>query len=285
MLDQSPRFGLTAAERLAREHFGIDGRASALTSERYQNFLIRGSDGARVVLKVANAAEERSMLEAQQRAITHLAARLDSTPRVLSTVNGRALVETTTPEGVTHLIWAISWLDGVPLSSVRRRSMALFADLGRQVGALQRELIDFDHPGLHRDFYWDLANARRIIGERRSLVADASLVALVDQLVARIDRHAIPRLAAVRRAIIHGDLNDANILVGGGADLETRNQSVVGIVDFGDMVYSYRVGELAIAIAYAMLDRDDPLGVASAIVRGYCERSSLDDDELAALYG
>src|SRR5215831_20025037 len=93
MLDQAPRFELAAAERMAREHFGVVGRASALTSERDQNFLIQGADGTRMVLKVANATEARAMIEAQQRAITHLAARLDSTPRVLSTVNGRALVE------------------------------------------------------------------------------------------------------------------------------------------------------------------------------------------------
>ena len=224
------------------------------------------------------------MLEAQQRAITHLAARLDTTPRVLSTVNGRALVEDAS-NGARHFVWAISWLNGVPLSSVRRRSSALFEDLGRQVGALQRELLDFDHPALHRDFYWDLANARAIIEAKRSLVDDRGLGALIDRLADRIDRQTAPRLTSVRKAIIHGDLNDANILVGGGTNLETRNQSVVGIVDFGDMVHSYRIGELAIAIAYAMLDQDDPLGVAASIVRGYTERSTLDENELAALFG
>src|SRR5882672_7720944 len=94
MLDHSPQFDLAAAEQLAREHFGVDGRASALTSERDQNFLIACADGSKMVLKVANAAEDRIILEAQQRAITHLAQRLDITPRVLSTVNGRALAET-----------------------------------------------------------------------------------------------------------------------------------------------------------------------------------------------
>jgi 4-aminobutyrate aminotransferase-like enzyme/Ser/Thr protein kinase RdoA (MazF antagonist) len=285
MLDQTPRFDLTDAERLAREHFGIAGQASALASERDQNFLIEAQDGTRMVLKIANATESRAMIEAQQRAITHLAARLDITPRVMSTVNGRALVETTTPEGVTHLVWAISWIAGIPLSSVSHRSIGLFEDLGRQVGALQRELLDFNHTALHRDFYWDLANARTIIDSRRSLIVDTALRATIDRLVERIDRHTLPRLASVRQSIIHGDLNDANLLVDGGTDVETGHQRVVGIVDFGDMVHSYRVGELAIAMAYAMLDRDDPLQVAAAIVRGYCERSTLDENEIAALFG
>ena len=285
LLGQRPQFGLAAAERLATEVFGVDGRASALTSERDQNFLIHGKEGTRLVLKIANAAEEKVLIEAQQRAITHLAQRLDITPRVLSTVNGRALVETTGPDDKRHLVWAISWLQGVPLAAVKRRSRGLHEDIGRQVGALQRELLDFDHKGLHRDFYWDLANARSIIDDKRSLIADAPLAATIDRLVAAIDRRTMPHLANVRRAIVHNDLNDHNILVGGGTDLESRGQRVTGIVDFGDMVYSYRVGELAIAIAYAILDSDDPLDVAGAITRGYCERSTLDDDELAALFG
>src|SRR5207237_947176 len=100
----------------------------------------------RIVLKVANAIEDRAIVEAQQRAITHLAARLDTTPRVLSTLNGRALAEATGPGGAQHLLWAISWLNGVPLARVRYRSLALFHDVGRHVGALQHELLDFDHP-------------------------------------------------------------------------------------------------------------------------------------------
>jgi 4-aminobutyrate aminotransferase-like enzyme/Ser/Thr protein kinase RdoA (MazF antagonist) len=285
LLDQSPRFGLAAAERLARDQFGVDGSASALTSERDQNFLIRGSDGRRIVLKIANASEEKVLIEAQQRAITHLAQRLDITPRVISTVNGRALAETRGADDRRHWVWAISWLPGIPMAAVRHRSRALHEDIGRQVGALQRELFDFNHSGFHRDFHWDLANARAVIDDKRSLIDDRSLRATIDQLVANIDRQTLPRLVNVRRAIVHNDLNDHNLLVGGGDDLEQRAQSITGIVDFGDMVHSYRVGELAIAIAYAMLDQPDPLDVAATIVRGYCERSALDDDELAALYG
>jgi hypothetical protein len=112
-----------------------------------------------------------------------------------------------------------------------------------------------------------------------------ALGAAIDRVAAEFDKRVVGPLGRVRCAIIHNDLNDHNILIGGGVDLESRAQSVTGIVDFGDMVYSYRVGELAIAIAYAILDRDDPLGVAAAIVRGYCERNSLDDHELASLFG
>ena len=51
------------------------------------------------------------------------------------------------------------------------------------------------------------------------------------------------------------------------------------------MVHSYRVGDLAIAMAYAMLDSDDPLTSRRTSSRGYAERAPLDDDEMASLFG
>ena len=47
-------------------------------------------------------------------------------------------------------------------------------------------------------------------------------------------------------------------------DLFARGQRVVGIIDFGDIVHSYMIGDLAVAIAYAILGKRDPLGVAAA---------------------
>ncbi|HEX7501571.1 MAG TPA: hypothetical protein VF524_14915, partial [Polyangia bacterium] len=88
MLEHSPRFDLDTAERVARERFGVDGRATELTSERDQNFRIESASGERIVLKIANATEERALLEAQQAALIHVAARVHITPRVMHSTNG-----------------------------------------------------------------------------------------------------------------------------------------------------------------------------------------------------
>ena len=285
MLDQAPRFDVADAERLARDHFAFAGTATPLTSERDQNFLIERPDGSRIVLKIANAGESRGMLDAQQDALAHLSATLTTTPRVLEAVDGSTLVDVIGPDDKQHRVWAIAWLPGRPLATASRRTSDLYEDFGRQVGALDRALADFDHPAIHRVFYWDLANGRAIIDEHRRLIVDAELRTAIDRLVAEFDRTTAPLLARLPRGAIHSDLNDYNILVGGGDDVETRDQRVTGIVDFGDMVYSYRVGDLAIAIAYAILDSDDPLTVASHMVRGYCAQVTLADEELASLFG
>ena len=287
LLRESPALSLETAAEVARAHFGIEGRASALPSERDQNFLLLAGDRGRprAVLKVASGGEDRAILEAQQAALDHLARAVPTTPRVLRATNGELLVAVRGDDGRSHLAWAVSHLPGRPLAQARYRSPRLFEELGRQLGAIDAALADFDHPAVHRDFYWDVANARGTVASHRSMLTDSTLGAAVDALTDRFDRHTAPLLDRLPRAVVHGDPNDYNILVGGDADVESRGQRVTGIVDLGDMVHSYRVADLAIAMAYVMLDAADPLAVAAPLVRGFSEAVRLDDDELAAVFG
>src|SRR5262249_35911937 len=57
-----------------------------------------------------------------------------------------------------------------------------------------------------------------------------------------------------------------------------------GIIDFGDLVESYTIAELAVALAYAMLDNADPLGAARHVVAGYHLEFPISEVELEVLY-
>ncbi|MEO7085427.1 MAG: aminotransferase class III-fold pyridoxal phosphate-dependent enzyme, partial [Gemmatimonadaceae bacterium] len=285
MLDQSPHFDLQAAEELARRHFGVEGRARELTSERDQNFLIE-SPTRRIVLKIANAGEDPEFLRAQQTAMRHVAERYSMTPKVLTTTTSESIVSVDGSDGKRHLAWAVSWIPGKPLAMVAHRSVDLLQDLGEQAGALSATLSGFDAPAIHRDFYWDLANGRSIVERYRSLIGDEAVRRSLDVLIERFDACTARLLPRLPTAAVHNDLNDYNMLVGGlDGDVERRDQTVAGIVDFGDIVYSFRIGDLAIAIAYAMLGSDDPLSVARAMVRGYRGRVQPTEQEIGALFG
>src|SRR5436309_15246388 len=90
LLQQAPRLTLEAAADVARELYGLVASASPLPSERDQNFLIAAA-AERFVLKVANATEDREMLEAQNAAIAHLADRTTLCPRLLRTPSAEAI--------------------------------------------------------------------------------------------------------------------------------------------------------------------------------------------------
>src|SRR5258705_13056660 len=91
LLQQAPRFDLDGAARLARELYGLAAAASTLPSERDQNFLLTTAARDRYVLKVANAAENRAMLEAQNAAMAQVADRAGCCPRVLPTIAGESI--------------------------------------------------------------------------------------------------------------------------------------------------------------------------------------------------
>lgn len=271
LLQQAPRFDAGQAASIAREWFGVDAIASTLPSERDQNFLLRAVTGGRFVLKIANAIESRTFLDGQNAALARLGASLDFCPRLLPARTGDATVLV---DG--HLTRLVTWLPGRALAEVRWHSRAVLEDLGARLGELDRELEGFDHPALHRDFYWDLARAPRTIGERLPLVNDAPMRKIIETIVARIERECRARLDRLPRSIVHNDANDHNVLV-------TRER-VTGLIDFGDMVHTFTIADPAVAMAYACLDKPDVPAALRAVAKGYHLARPFSDDELAVVF-
>ncbi len=73
VIDQLPRFSTHEAEKVALELYGIACQAEELPSERDQNFYLEVQSGDGYVLKIANAAEDRDILDAQNKAMEHVA--------------------------------------------------------------------------------------------------------------------------------------------------------------------------------------------------------------------
>ena len=276
LLQHAPRFDAAGAARLARQLYGLEATASALPSERDQNFLLATTAGERFILKIANATESHELLAAQNAAMEHVAP-LGLCPRVLSGPGGEQILSS--PSG--HFVRLLSWIPGAPLGSLTAHPLALLEDLGRKLGRLGRALTEFDHPAIHRDFYWDLSRGVQTVHAYAPLVKDPALRGFVLRAVGYVRARDGHRLERLRRTAVHGDANDFNVLVtvAGGTPV------VSGIIDFGDMVHSYTVAEVAIAIAYAVLDREDPLDAASALLRGFHAEHPLGEDEVSVLLG
>jgi Ser/Thr protein kinase RdoA (MazF antagonist) len=81
--------------------------------------------------------------------------------------------------------------------------------------------------------------------------------------------------------VIHSDGNDYNVLV---SPYGRWGNRVSGLIDFGDMVHSHTVNELAIACAYALMGKTDPLAAAAGWSPVTTEAFALTEDELAVLF-
>ena len=139
------------------------------------------------------------------------------------------------------------------------------------MGKIDAALCRFTHPAMRRVLQWDLRQA----GMARE---NAPLLSLDRR--ARVERIFLQwdeiDWAALRHSVIHGDANDYNVLVGGGR--------MVGLLDFGDMLHTSTVCDLAIALAYTMLNEKEPLSVAAQVIRGYHRWHPLTDAEQQALF-
>ena len=270
LLEYTSKFEVEFAAAIAEEHYGIRAVARSLPSERDQNFLLTDASGEKFVLKIANAREAREFVEAQNAVLRHLEKRVSFCQRLALSLSGEETVAVRGADGGDHLVRVVRYLAGVPLANIQPQTPELLRDLGRKLGELDRALADFDHPAVHRDFHWDLANGNRVIDEYAGLIANSALRELARNCRFHFNGN-------LRRSVIHGDANDYNVLV------DPERMTVVGLIDFGDMVYSYTVGNIAIAIAYVVLEKDDPGASARFVLDGYTREFSLMPTELSVL--
>jgi len=267
-----PRFTTDDASRIAAECYALTAGASTLPSDRDQNFLLTLVDGSRRVLKIANADVTRDVLEAEHAAL-RCAASAGTCPRVIAATDGADIISVG-----GHLVRMITALDGRTLGETSWQSDALLRDLGQTVARLDLALDGCTLPTFTRTHRWDLARCHEVIASNLALVADTALRDVIASVAARHRATVVPRLPSLRRSLIHGDVNDYNVLV------DPDRQVVTGIIDFGDMVVSHTINDLAIAMAYVALSADDPLAAGASVVAGYHQVRALDDAEREVLF-
>ena len=284
LLEASVAHHVTEAEaaRLAREVYGLEGTARALPGEYDDNFHLTAADGRAFVLKVMHPAREPSFIDLQCKALVHLAAHAPQLPlpRVLPNRSGELFSEITGADGSKRLVWLLSFLKGKVLAEVRPHAPELLRDLGRFLGEMDTALHSFEHPAAHRELKWDSSRAawiREFIAE----IEGAERQALVERFLALYEAEVAPRVQRLRRSLIYGDANDYNVLVG---DPWPHPRKIACVIDFGDMHHGLTVSEAAIAAAYAILGKADPLKAAAEVVAGYHGAFPLQEDEVAVLF-
>jgi 4-aminobutyrate aminotransferase-like enzyme/Ser/Thr protein kinase RdoA (MazF antagonist)/murein DD-endopeptidase MepM/ murein hydrolase activator NlpD len=278
-----PQFSSEEATILARDLFGITGHARPLPSERDQNFLAEAFNGAAFVLKIANASEVREVLEAQNAALEYLARQGTKLrcPRIVCSKTGEAILTAQAKDGTEHFVRLLSYVPGHLLVQTRPYSQRLLEGLGRFFGLLDRTFSDFSYPAFQRTLEWDLRNASAVVSENLSHIPTSHQRALVESILERFQKIAEPVFPTLRTSIIHNDGNDYNVLV---TEVGPQGGNITGLIDFGDMIESHTIFELAICTAYAILDAADPMTAASQVVSGYHQENPLTELEVELLY-
>jgi hydroxylysine kinase len=261
--------------------YGLPGaELSFLGGEVDRNYRASTSDGRTVLAKLRPVADGDGRLQWQKEILLHLADRDAgvAVPTLVRTLDGDLDVGIDV-ESQRWLLTVLNWVPGTDMVRVERHSDGLLTDVGATAARVTAALTGFHAASMHTTHHWDIIRAAEVIEE--SLALDPSLPGSADaQTALRWFARVAPMFDSLPTAMVHNDLNDNNVLVGS----RDGEQRVVGVLDFNDALFTVRVAEPAIAGAYAMLRKEDPLTAMALVVGGYHGVAPLTDDELTVAY-
>mgnify|MGYP003635235265 FL=1 len=262
------------ASQIAQEYYSISAKASKLDGYVDENFILKTSSGEKFLLKISSE-ENSEHLDFQIEILKHLSTKsLDiSLSEVVPNKEGNLL--TSIQNNKTARV--LTWLPGRLWATVKPKTESLRNNLGEAAGSLTKALQDFEHPAAHRNLDWDLANSawtskhsHRFSGQQKEML----------QYFQTRFEEIQPTFKNLPKSIVHNDLNDFNILV----SEDLSNPKVSGLIDFGDAVYTQIINDLAIVLAYAIMDLPDSLSAALEVIEGYNTQYNLSEKELECLY-
>ena len=249
-----------------------------LPGEHDANYAIRSVDGSHYGFKIHAAHASADESDTQVAVLRHLRTHAPtlSLQLLLPAPDGSDLLTVVLTDGTTRQARLCRWLDGEVWANTTVPSLAAVRDLGRLLGELDRALQSFDHPAMQRDYQWDSAQFSTLLPciewlddpDKRD-----ALQALQQRFASELSR----LLARCPRQVIHNDANDYNVLLDG-------NGRLSGLLDFGDMVYSQRLFEIANAAAYALDRSVDAVEIIAELTAAYHEVNPLSTDEIDLIF-
>ena len=253
--------------------YGLKTQATSLDSERDQNFLCTTPDNKQMVLKISNPAENKTILEMQHECMKYIRANNAAlqVPWMLVDDGENAIMEYDL-QSTTYLVRLAHYLPGLLLTDVSQCGSMLHK-LGAFLGHSSLAMRGFNHSAAHRDFPWDIAQTDFIETHKQYVNQH---VETIDHFVELYKKIVLPNNTNLRKSVIHNDGNDHNVLA-------NNDGEIVGIIDFGDMVYSFVACEPAVCMAYVALEKNDPLKSIAQVLKGFHEIFPLVDDELRSI--
>jgi len=266
------RQNLLQLKRILSEFYGLNQvRLSPLEGYDSVNFKVENVDKTYVLKQYPFSHAHLELLQAENRILGNLSKleRYDF-PETIETIQREAFV--VKEDKVFRLL---SYVEGDFLGDVQH-TPKLLKSFGEFLAKIDKSLSGtYEASVAAKETPWDLkhfmANEKYL-----SYIPNVRDRSLVDYFFLQFLDNVSPIVYELRKSIIHNDANDWNVL--------TRKGAVSGIIDFGDMSYSWTVNEIAVALTYIMMEKENPLETASQVIEGYQGVFPLETKELDILY-
>jgi len=276
----SPQVSAEQARQWLAEHYGLSGTLQALGSQQDLNFRVDSPRG-RFVLKICRGDYALVELQAQHAGLKYLAEHSAVTvPRVIAANNGEDLLSLEVGGEAVH-VRLLDYIEGQPLTHLDHLGRDVVAGFGRLCGEMDLALAGFDHPGLERTLQWDARHASALISHLLPVIRDEQQRTSIADAAAQAERRLQPLLDKLPVQAIHMDITDDNAVWARDAQ---RHWQLQGVIDFGDLVRTWRISDLSVTCAAVLHHAGgDPFVILPA-VQAYHAVNPLQHEELQALW-
>jgi len=239
--------------KLLQKEFGFhELEIRQLNGYDNENFLITTDSGKFVFKTYSETTGSIALVEAENAALLFLHREENNLfPKPIPFSDG-SLIKTLKVDGSRKICRALSFLEG-QFSGEVNHTKTLFESLGVMLAKMNLKLQAFDSEAIRtREWEWGVQHLH-LNKAYLTDIDDAGDRALVTYFFQQFEENVSPTLHLLRRATIHNDANEWNVLV--------NNGEVSGLIDFGDLAYSPLINELAVAISYACFDKENRVGI------------------------
>lgn len=277
-----PQFSLNQVKTIVAELYNIDGDYKELNCERDISYRICTQSGATYIVKISNAAEPEGVVDLQIKALKHIAEqdRDLRVPHIIHTKDDKPFEWIQSDHGDRHMIRMLTFMKG----DVMDHTPAAFNpktryNIGVMVGRLTKSLRNFFHPYAGSNVHlWDMSHCLQLRPYIRYL-PDGSTRELCNMILDRAERFILPQVKKTRWQVVHHDAHPDNVLV----DPKDPTR-VVGVIDFGDMLFGPVVADLAAASDSFDDDDTDPMDALCDTTAGYDSSFPLEENEIDLVY-
>ena len=284
MLDLTPippKFTPVEITQLLEKLYGIYcASLPDLGSYVDQNILVIDEQGGKTVLKIHDGAEQREVIQCQIEAAQKISQLNEGLqlPLTRKSLQGRAIEEITSTDGQKHFVRLIDFVDGKMLKDLEQFNAPLLTNIGKTVAATDIALIGFYQAAANRpDIPWDLKNARQV-SKLTKYIHDPAKRRIVDYFFMKFENEVESALLDTRKSVVHGDLHRYSMMVN-----QSENE-ISGIIDFGDLVYTHTICNLAVCLSDMMVDSEGTINTAAKIVKAYHQDFALTETEVSILH-
>ena len=262
--------------KLLQKQFGFhEVEIKKLNGYDNSNYLVKTEREKYIFKTYLKNEESLALVEAENKTLLFLQNSInDKFPKPIKFTDG-SFVKCIEIDGKETICRMLSFLDGEFLGDITHTE-SLFQSFGIFLAQMDIKLQSFNNYTIKaRQWEWDI----QYLYLNKKYIKDitgAKNRSIISYFFQQFEENVVPVLPYLRKAIIHNDANEWNVLV--------NNREVSGIIDFGDLAYSPLINELAIAITYACYDKENPLEWASTILESYHQVLAIEENEIAVLY-